>query len=431
MGVNPEVLLISSVLRGGDLAVAYKNGIMLDMFHLCREEWAWIEDFQTRYRKVPSKESFKAKFPQFGIKRIDDTPHLTDEVRKAHIRHEMLDMMSDAADMLSEGDVDSAVRKTIAKFIQISAQTGNQNDEDIFSSYADILGDVQARVARVQELGSSGIPFGLPTVDEATGGAGPGELWIVGARLGVGKSWVLQGMACNAVMNGFTAQFDALEQTRAAVGMRIHSMLSGKFGRQVFASNSLMQGKEFNLSDYTNFLKRLKQDINDAGGKLHVSDASRGQVSVASLAAQIERNKPDILYIDYITLMKKSSTEWQGVAELSGELKRLASNYAIPIIGAAQLNREYGIRSKGEPPGMEAIAQSDAIGQDADGAITMAKYSASVIKYMLAKNRNGRGGQKSYIQFQPEQGVIKEVTGNVAQKLADKDRDNEDAEESK
>jgi replicative DNA helicase len=275
-------------------------------------------------------------------------------------------------------------------------------------------------VARVTETGSAGIPFGIPTIDEATGGANPGDLWIVGARLGTGKSWIMQGMAVNAVMDGHTAQFDALEQSRAAVGMRIHSLMSGKFGKQVFASNALMQGKEFKLSEYIDFLRKLKDNV---GGKLHVSDASRGQVSVASIAAQIERNKPDIVYIDYITLMRKASTEWQAVAQLSGELKALATNYSIPIVGASQLNREHGISRKGEPADVEAIAQSDSIGQDADGVITFAKYSPSVLKGKLAKNRNGLGGQYFYMQFQPSAGVIKEVSANTAQRLVDKDRD--------
>jgi replicative DNA helicase len=423
VGTNPEILLISSILRNGDLVTALKSGLLTEMFHLCREEFAWLEEFQTLYRKTPDKLSFKNKFPEFRIQRCDDTAHQTDEVRKSHIRHEMLDMMSDTADMLSEGDIEGAVRKATSKFIQIAASTGNQNDEDIFTGYADILGDVQARVARVAETGSAGVPFGIASIDEATGGASPGDLWIVGARLGVGKSWMLQTMACHAVMDGLTVQFDALEQSRAQVGMRMHSLMSGKFGKQIFASNALMQGKEFSLSAYMDFLKKLK---NDVGGKMHVSDASRGQVSVATVAAQIERNKPDVVYIDYITLMKKASSEWQGVAQLSGDLKALATSYQVPIIGAAQLNREHGLGRKGEPPGTEALAQSDSIGQDADGVITAAKFSQSVIKGKLAKNRNGVGERCFYLQFQPSAGIIKEITANAAQRLVDRDREEQD-----
>lgn len=429
MPVNPEILLISSVLRNGDLADAYKAGLALEQFHLCREEFAWIEEFQKRYRKVPSKESFKNKFPDFVIRRIDDTAHQVDEVRKSHIQNEMLDVLGQAADLISEGDIESAVQKTVARFIQISAATGLTNDTDILTDYIDILGDVQARKARAEETGTSGVPFGFMTLDDATGGANPGELGIIGARLGVGKSWLLQTMACNAIIGGYNVQFDALEQTRAQVGMRIHTLLSGKVGKQIFASNALMQGKEYNLADYRQFLKGLKREVGEA--RLHVADASKGQMSIGTLAAQIERNQPTVLYLDYITLMKKSSTEWQGVAELSGDLKRLATAYGISIISAAQLNREFGISRRGEPAGPEALSQSDSIGQDADFVATFASWSKSVLKGMLAKNRNGVGGQKFFVHFEPEKGIIKEIGGNAAQKLKEQDQDAADAEEER
>lgn len=164
---------------------------------------------------------------------------------------------------------------------------------------------------------------------------------------------------------------------------------------------------------------------------MHVSDASRGQVSVATVASQIERNQPDAVYIDYMTLMAKSSSDWQGVAQLSGELKALGTNYGIPIYAAAQLNREYGVGRKGEPPGAEALAQSDAIGQDADAVITMAAVSPSVLKMRMAKNRNGVGDFTWHMQFQPTQGIIREVSWNKAQLLIDKDNENADADEAR
>jgi replicative DNA helicase len=422
---NPERLLISSILRGGDLAVALKAGLLTEMFHLHREEFAWMEHFHQKYKKCPSKSAFKAKFSEFVIERCDDTAHFADEVRKSHIRHEMLGVMSDAADLLGEGDVESAVRKMTSSIVQIAAKTGVTDDTDIFTDYETILGDVQQRVARVQEGGFAGIPYGMDTLDEKTGGASPGDLVIIGARLGVGKSWFMKAIACNAVFLGHTVQFDALEQSRAQVGMRVHALMSGKFGKQLFASSRLMQGKEFVLSEYMEFLKTLKAQM---PGRLHVSDASRGQVSVATVAAQIERNQPEAVFIDYLTLMAKDGPDWQGVAKLSGDLKALATSYQIPIFAAAQLNREYGIGKRGEPPAAEALAQSDAIGQDADAVITMAKASPSVLKCRMAKNRNGAGDFTWHVQFQPDLGIIREVSANKAQLLIDKD--NMDAEKN-
>jgi replicative DNA helicase len=423
MGTNPEALLISSVIRNGDMVTALKNGITSDMFHLYRDEWAWLERYFAKHRESPDREAFKHQFDDFMIKRTDGTAHFCDEVRKSHIRHELLDAINLAADALGDGDIDKAVRSTIAKFVQVSAKSGHYNDADIFTEdgFADILADSEARVIRFQENGSAGIPFGFPTADEATGGANPGEFGVVGARLGVGKSWLMQVMATNAVIAGYNVQFDALEMTRSAVSYRIHSLLSGRFGKQVFASQALMQGKEYNHEAYKEFVHGLKDNI---AGQLNVSDTSRGQVSVATIAAQIERNQPDIVYVDYITLMQKTSSEWQGVAQLSGELKSLAANTGVPIITASQLNRQIGAVANraGEPADSDAFAQSDSIGQDADWAITAAQWSPSVLKCKMAKVRNGKSGGVFYVQFQPGLGVIKEITANQAERLRDRDQ---------
>jgi hypothetical protein len=89
---------------------------------------------------------------------------------------------------------------------------------------------------------------------------------------------------------------------------------------------------------------------------------------------------PHIVYIDYLTLMQRTSGEWQGIAELTGGLKSTGMNYQIPIVAAAQLNRSDGIVSrKSDPPGVEALFGADAIGQDADKVITFTKKSAHVL----------------------------------------------------
>ena len=112
------------------------------------------------------------------------------------------------------------------------------------------------------------------------------------------------------------------------------------------------------------------------------------------------------------------------VAKLSGDLKELASRYAVPIVAAAQLNRANGLSK--EPAGPEALAQADAIGQDADAVITMRQTTKSVIRMKLAKYRHGVAGFQWFTQFQPSRGIFKEVSYSAAQTLMDADRDDED-----
>lgn len=420
MPVNVESQLVSSILRNSDFKTALANGVTAEMFHSHQDEWTWLETYWRKYRRHPTKAAFLAKFPDFRISRVDDTHYYTDEVKRSHVRHTLIGIVNDVTDALSDGDIDSAVKQMNASVISAYAGLNSQNDGDIFASYTDILGDVETRVRRANETGSSGIPSGFSKIDEELGGFNSGESIILGARLGSGKSWLLQAWAAAASAAGKCVLFDALEQSRAQVGMRLHALMSSSVGEQVFASNSLMRGKDFDVRAYRAFLKKLKREIR---GRLHVSDTSRGLVSPLTIASQIERIQPDIVFIDYLTLLRKAVADWQGVAENSGAIKSLATRYDIPIVSAAQLNRNDGLGKGNEPPGAEALAQSDAIGQDADIVFTSKQISRHVITMKAAKVRNGPGGWLCWVEFDPTNGVVRDISANRAQTLMDKDAD--------
>lgn len=425
MSTNPEIYLISSVLRDEDMILALKSGVSLKQFHACPDEWEWLEKYYLKNRKTPSKVAFKQQFPEFPIKAVNDTGHYAGEVRKNHARQSLTTTMRDVADYIADGDIDSAVKKMHSSIISISSAMGDgTNDSDIVTSWQDTYDEVEKRVDRVSEHGMSGVPTGFTTLDERSGGPQPGHVWIIGARLGQGKSWTMMRMATAAIIEGYNVQYNALEQTRSEVAMRIHTFLSTEVGKELFRNLDLMQGRNFDLGEYKEFLKSMKSSVQ---GRMHVSDTSRGKVSPLTIAAQIERNKPDIVFIDYLTLMEKSGDgDWKSIARLSGEIKNIAMEYQVPIVAASQLNRTMGLGK--EPAGPEALAQSDAIGQDADAVITMRQMSNSVLQMKLAKYRHGLSGFKWYTQFQPSAGIFKEVSYERALELKDEDDEADDNE---
>lgn len=424
MPASPERLLLSSVLQQGDLKTAIAHGITAEMFHDYPAEWEWLENYQRRFKKTPSRPTFVGKFPDFKPVNADDTVYLVEEVKKAHVQAVLIDRMQEIAESIAEGDVDAAARAMQASIVEVSAGIGQAGDSDIFTSFEDVLAEVEGRHKKAQEEGAAGIPYGLRTLDELTGGGNPGEFIVVAARLGQGKSWLMQAMAAHATAHGHSALFYALEQTRAQVATRIHALLSQSLWKEVYDSNNLMRGKNYNIVEYRRFLREMKAKLT---GALHVSDVSRGRVSPMTVASGIERHNPDAVYIDYLTLMQKRGPDWQGVAELSGDIKTLGSTYGIPMICAAQLNREHGLGR--EPAGPEAIAQADAIGQDADLVLTFRQTSRHVIGGRVAKNRNGEGDGRFWIEFRPGEGIIREVTYNRAMDIEDADKDEMSAKE--
>jgi replicative DNA helicase len=421
---NPEQMLISSVINAKDHMTPASNGINSKFFHSYPDEWQWIERYIRKHRRAPSKSALRSKFPGFKIQSGDDVAHWCDEVRLSHATAETSSAIEEILEDIEDGHIEDAVKKMQSRSLSIeSALSGENHDSDIITNYQDVIDEVMRRHARASEFGQSGIPTGFPTLDERTGGPQPGQVWIVGARLGQGKTWSLARMACAAAFSGFNIQYDALEGTRAEIAMRIHTFASSEYGQKVFKNIDLVKGQNFSPREYKEFLQDLRNDVK---GRMHIADTTKGPISPLSIAAQIERNKVDAVYLDYITLMDhadSSGDDWKSIGRLSAGLKRTAVAYQVPIIAAAQLNRTAAAGK--DLAGPEALAESDAIGRDADAVVTMRQLSKHVIAAKLAKFRHGRDGYTWYCKFLPNTGHFEEITFDEAQDVIADDKDEE------
>jgi replicative DNA helicase len=416
LATHAETLLISAVIRTGDFTSAIHAGLSKNLFHVHRDEWNWVERYVNRYRKTPGKATFKNKFPEFRIKAVDDVSHYADEVKQEHARYKLSVAIDKALAMAENDNVDQAVKSLHSELVEIqSRMEGESADFDLVKDYAEVYDDVKARVEKVLESGQAGIPTGFKTLDLLTSGPQPGDFWIVAARLGMGKTWTLVRMACAAMFAGHVVQYDALEQSKKQVAFRCHSFMSSEYGKEVFKSLDLHRGKGFDLRSYREFLRSLSKHVS---GQMFISDTSRGRVSPLTIAAQVERNKVDAVYLDYLTLMEGASDSWRDTAKLSAEIKQLTTRYEIPVIAAAQINRTGAGK---EPPKAEHIGLSDAIGQDADCVVTMAQQSKHVIKFRLSKYRHGQDGDIWYTEFSPNTGKFQEISGDRAEEIIEED----------
>jgi len=413
-----ETMLISAVLRQEDHQTPVLAGVQPRWFATHFDEWDWMAKYIDRHRKCPSKALFRSKFPDFQILKSDDVEYCVGELRHEYLRRSLLVAVDTSVDSIGNLEDPLMVIDTLQKsLVHLQADAvGTQNESDVLDDWESIYNEVSRRYERVNESGMAGVPTGFDTLDLVTNGPQEGDYWIVAARLGQGKTWTLLRMAATAVYRGFTVQYDALEQTRAQIAMRAHSFLSSDHARQAFQSSDLMGGRDFDLLAYKEFLKNLRETLS---GRLIVNDTSRGRVTPSTIAAQIERNAPDIVFIDYLTLMNSQAGDWQAIAGLSAELKGIAMRYKVPIVAAAQINRT----AIGEDlPGAEHLAGADAIGQDADAVVTMKQVSRHVVKMKLAKYRHGMDGQTWFNEFRPNSGLFVEISGDAAQDIINEDK---------
>ena len=411
-------MLISAVIRNKDFLPAMKAGVVTPMFHAFGDEWDWIERYYTKHRRQPTAVAFKHAHPDFTVRAVDDTDHYIEEVRKSHARHVLMETMSKCTDLIATGDLDRAVAFMNLEMNKVAGTMSVTGDMNVIEDWETVAVEAEGRRERYEQFGMAGIPTGFTIVDERTGGVQPGQSWIVGARLGEKKSWVLARMAVAALLGGFNVHLTALEMSSTEVAIRIYNFLSGSVGKQVFESQSILMGTTPNMKAYRAFLRGLRATIK---ANMTVSD-TRG-VGLPEFRAQLERNQPDIWYLDYMTLANTGGDGgWQDIGKLSKGLGQLAKEYDCGVVSAAQLNREAA-GGRG-PAGTDTLAQSDQIGQDAHAVITTKQLSSSVNVFKMSKFRHGKAGYKWYAHFDPSRGVFEEVDKQRADDLVDQDRVN-------
>lgn len=424
MAVSPEVLLISAMLRTRDHVVPAARGITSEMFHDSKAEFEWIEGYIALHRRTPSTGLFREEFPDFPVKRVDDVEFFCEQVRDNHANVVLRRGLNVVMSKLKQGFTLEAIKELSRTSISAEASLlGHGGDGDIFRDYDDVAAEVLKRKRRAEKTGFAGIPTGFPTLDELTSGIQPGWFVVLTADSGVGKTRSLVRMGCAASFSGFTSQYDALEQGRPDIAMQVHAFASSEFGQNTIRSLSLAQGKGYKTADYHRFLRSLGDTV---VGKMHIADSRRGNMTIATMAAQIERNKVDVLFLDYMTLAADTS-DWQGIADVSGSLQKLAQRYGVPIVTAAQINRD-GAGKKDQ--GLDKIAGSYKIGQDADLVINVQKFSRRSIMMRVVKFRHGPEGWIFYLKFDPNQGVMEEITYDEAIDLRDEDGGDEERQQA-
>lgn len=422
MATNPEILLISSMLRTKDHMTAIASGINSSLFHDYQDEWKWMEKYISKHRRVPSKKAFSAKFPNTEILKADDVAHFVDEVKESHTRYQLIETANEIAESIkAEDDPTSIMKRLHGEIITMESEISGESElYEVTGSWDETYVMVRERAGRVADLGQAGISTGYETLDLATGGIFPGHYWVIAGRLGQGKTWTMIRIAVEAMMNGQRVQYFSLESNRHQVAMRVHTFLSSMFGKETFRNMDLTKGENFNVLEYKKFLRNLKEEMD---GRFYINDQTRGMVSPLTIAATIERNQPDVVFVDYLTLLETSTKDddWIGVAKISASLQNMAQRYNVPVIVASQINRSGGAGNAQTPPGSEHLSRSDAIGQDADAVLTMKQVTKHTARMRLAKYRHGRDGQVWWCSFKPNTGEMEEITGDEAADIRDMD----------
>ena len=262
------------------------------------------------------------------------------------------------------GDRMADAQGAIAQARAMLADVGTKNAAEWVSSTdiaARTLYDLEARVrGDVRPVRS-----GIDDLDRLTGGFFPGELTIIGAKPGAGKSVFGMMTAINAARAGFTGGVCSLEMVDTQYGQRLLSSVSGVDGMKIRKAEGIT-GEDWEL-----ITKAALELSNLPAGFLF---AAR-YIEDLALAVQgkIDRGGMDILVVDYLQLLKtrkKTENERLSVAAVSWALKCLAVYCRITVIAMAQLRRP-GQGEANRMPTMRDLRESGNLEADADNVILL------------------------------------------------------------
>jgi len=212
-----------------------------------------------------------------------------------------------------------------------------------------------------------GITSGLNTIDKQTGGFRAGELIIVAARPGMGKTALALHIAKKAAEAKKGVYYFSLEMSDISLGDRLLLAESG-VSSQGYKNGSI---EDYDVDKIVVAGKELSKNM------LYIDDKAKVNIPYIKAAATMKRNRGecDMIIIDYLQLMdinRKGINREQAVSETTRELKILAKELNIPIILLSQLNREAE-DSKTHIPKLEHLRESGAIEQDADTVLMLTR----------------------------------------------------------
>ena len=309
--------------------------IQADYFESEANSWIMeviLEHFR-EYKTPPTKDVLKVKVTDidndvlktavleqlkevFRYMESDDLTFVKDEILRFCKNQEIKRAIMDSVSLLKMGNYDE-IKTKIDGAMKAGADT------DIGLEYKS---DV---AVRYQEAARDTMTTGWDVIDDLMdGGLAPGELGVVMAPAGIGKSWLLINIGANAMKSGKNVIHYTLELNENYVGQRYDSVVTG-----------------INAQNLKNYQEDIQDKMDQIQGDLVIKYYPTKSVGVMGIKAHIEKtimlgNKPDLVIVDYADLLKVNQKDkHEALEELYEDLRGMAGEYGVPVWTATQANR--------------------------------------------------------------------------------------------
>lgn len=235
---------------------------------------------------------------------------------------------------------------------------------------------------------ASRIYIGFPGLDDILGGLEGGDMIVIGARPGVGKSAFVTQVTTFLARRGKRVGFYNLEMQEKQIYERFVVAESG------IGLTRLRRAVRF-LGDEEEQFRRANELL-EKEERIVITTGSKAMSEIRSESRHMDY---DVIVIDYLQLLKADKTyrgnRYAEVGAISKAIKALAMELNIPVIALSQLNRVSEARDTKEPT-MSELREAGDIEQDASVILLMwnlSKNDPSRKGIKVEKQRQGRTGK--------------------------------------
>ncbi|MFG6302294.1 replicative DNA helicase [Corynebacterium hesseae] len=245
-----------------------------------------------------------------------------------------------------QGSEDMEIESVLDRAQQEVFAVAQKKTTEDYRALSDLIDPTIDELAALQQNGvESGVPTGFIDLDNLTNGLRAGQMIIVAARPGVGKSTLaMDFMRSASLQHNKTSVVFSLEMSASEIVMRLLSA-------EAEVKLSDMRGGRVSTEDWAKIDDTLNR-IQDA--PLFIDDSPNlTMMEIRSKARRLKQQHGlDLIVLDYMQLMssgKKVESRQQEVSEFSRQLKLLAKELEVPLIAISQLNRGPESRTDKKP----------------------------------------------------------------------------------
>lgn len=356
--MSVESNFITKLIKTGDYDTVDEKQIKQKFFNgSFRRMFKFIQEFKTRYGKVPSETEFKKKFNLFTFE--DDTQetmaYYCDEVRLKVKHNTIVDAVEEIQEAVNE-DMDT--EKAYSIFKQTVSKVEN---EVVLGETRKINEDTQKRLeayyGRRDSGGITGMPTGIKPLDEMLGGLQPTDLMTIAGFTGTGKTWSEVIIGVGVAKIGFKVLFITREMGTDQLMKRVDAVYAGiSYGD--FNRGKLSPQQEAKLQEY---YARVE---GDESINFIVELATGGVANISSL---VDKHDPDLVLIDgaYLLTDDEDDDDHRAVVRIWRAIKQnICLGKKKPVIVTSQIK-------DGEKTSLGKLAFAKALANECDQVIAL------------------------------------------------------------